>query len=1721
MKRSIRGVVAVLAGMAMAIPGAGIANAAPTPLTPIASDTTQHASTQKVRVMVVLKDQPTGASTAQESEYLAAQDAKLGDWSKRYGLQVRRQFGYLVNAFSAEMPENRIAALAAQPGVRSVTKARTYTPADESSDELTQTAAARAATGGPDGTGTVVAVIDTGIDASHQDMRLSAAGEAGAKIKNVKPGGQFTLKVPYGHNFADENDQVKDLTSSQHGMHVSGIVAANGGADADIATNGRVNGAAPEAQLLAMKVFSNDVAKSGSAHDDDIVAAIEDSVKHKADIINMSLGSPNGFSGSDFGIQKAINTATAQGVLVVVAAGNEGLLSSLSGDTTDYYGTLDNATVGSPSTTSGALSVAAVEGKSVVESKAESYIGASTTPEFTFAYSHQAGDYVTTPTAIADGGLGKPDQLTGVKGKIALIKRGEINFSDKIANALAAGATGVVVWNHEAGGEAFVSMAGTDGVTDPVAFIGNSAGTRLHDELAAGEDVRITLTNGNVVTANDAALTPSSFTSWGPTPSLDFKPELAGIGGNVYSTLNDNTYGTMSGTSMATPNVAGISALLLQKLREKSPSASAQDEIAHMRTAMVNTAKILTDPDGVPYAPRQVGAGLVQTVDAIDTDVTATVQGSATVALKEITSARTLTVTLKNSGTVARTFTTGSTVINESEGSDGVIGTIRATDEAATASATTVTVPAGGSATVDFTVTPNAGRADHYIEGWLRLTSADATQPSLSLPFLGFVGDWNGEPIVDPPASTGKSLFEALFETDAHSTTLRTVSGDDTGTAAGATWISPNGDRVQDSVYPALALLRGATHIDYQILDASGKVVAQPGQSNEVAPDLLSDIYSGKASGQHEATEAIFDGSTWNAKEGGDTLLPDGRYTYRISATLADGYRAQATDLPFGIDTVAPTIALRSTDRSGDDVVLTYSFTDDASGWGSATAEVGFDGQSATVSGGANGTFTVTVPGAAKDPAAAHHVVVTARDAAGNAATDTHFFAQGLLVNGLAALTSGPINDQSTDANGHVLVKAGVVTLSVTATDGIASVSANGTTPVGVDPATHTASLPLPLTANAVNTVTLTGLDSSGKTVATEAPFTITYDTVAPELSLSSPTVGTDGLVHASDGKVTVAGTVSDNLSKSPVVTVNGKDVTVTDGAFSVDLSDLTSRVLSLTASDGVNVTQQVLVLSSESVSGSPLIDTMSVDPSNSVILGLNAHSAGVSGASAGTPVLTITGRLNRQPRNFTIAGRTVRVATDGTFSFELPLVSGLNDTNFTLVDSDGTPVLDTTLKIYYDQTAPEVSLDSPKLHPGTDGVPTLFTNSSPVTLAGTVQDDTTGYTLSVNSDVVKDFSSLSDLGAATKQAWSWTGEVADGDTLRLRVVDQMNNGLDQRIPVVIDTRKPGLVLTGVATGDVVTKGADTPVAISASDAHLDSLEVSVDGTPVDVTRGEDGTLHAAVAAGHLASGTHVITALATDYAGNATATSVTFVVNAAPVITGPDTVSVNPDDSGWKDTLLAHWKVDDDQADTVITADLSRLVPGDNELVLTATDSYGLTTTRTVHVVLERPVSALTSGCVSMQASFVKGDSLRATCSTSGNRTTVTVANAGATISGRLTVRTGEVMKVLRKSGSTWVPVIFEKVTGGVSFLGSSDATYMLVGPDHPGTTDNAGGTGSGSGSAGTGTGGGSSITPLHPGGLSHTGSNAEGIVLLGGFLAAAGALAFAVAKRRRGSDS
>lgn len=761
----------------------------------------------------------------------------------------RHTYTKVFNGFSADIEIADIEEIQNLPNVKSVHIAHKYaiptTPTGKNPDPTGNDMVYAPETWNLDytGEGMLVAVLDSGIDPSHADLALDNgvvpkyqaadianlintkdfASEAFAVEKENAGGGSVdfskvyqSLKVPYGFDYADIDTVVKvDMSkpqASMHGMHVSGTVGANGSS---------MKGVAPNAQIAMMKVFSDD---DEYAYEDDIVAGIEDAILLGADVINMSLGATAGFTNDNDPEQQAVNKAKAYGIIVAVSAGNSGHFGE---GHADGYPPLawnpDTGLLGSPSAGTGTLSVASIENMYAMLS----YMSAADGTKINFS---PAGRF--DPIEVFDSGavsyvdcnLGQTEDFAGkdVTGKIALIQRGAIGFTDKITNAQNNGAVGVIVFNHEDGGEAMVSMAYPDETgTIPAIFIGHTHGMSLLNQSTKTVEF-----NPNFVASftNLGAGEMSDFTSWGPTPSLEFKPEITAPGGDIYSLLNDNKYGTMSGTSMAAPHVAGGAALILEYIDKNISGVSGIERSRLAKRLLMSTSIPVDAPDGIHYSPRRQGAGMMDLKSAVTTDVyTIGDINESKVSLKQIDDEQfSFDVTLKNIGTKDHEFvisadaltdgnieeafnsseaveitgakitvsgvavrlasttsgavivTDKNTAVNGNLATQNIINARKAIDTAGNKVAV-VKVTSGSSTVITVNVdlrdsiTGKAFSNGYYdngmfVDGFVQFISTDENNynPTVGLPYMGFYGNWAKLPILDEDIfNSGMSYFGA------------------------------------------------------------------------------------------------------------------------------------------------------------------------------------------------------------------------------------------------------------------------------------------------------------------------------------------------------------------------------------------------------------------------------------------------------------------------------------------------------------------------------------------------------------------------------------------------------------------------------------------------------------------------------------------------------------------------------------------------------------------------------------------------------------------------------------------------------------------------------------------------------------------------------------------------------------------------------------------------
>ena len=472
-----------------------------------------------------------------------------------------------------------------------------------------------------DGRGRVLAIIDSNMDPTHSAFYLSPGVRprlAKLDINNFLNGGKLSIKdksaekklyediyrsekIPFGWNYNTNNKDLNpEKEEAAHGQHVSGTVAGN-----KFNIDGKTwRGVAPEAQLLMMNVM-----KKGSTSSNIYIRAMQDAIVMGADAVNMSLGSTKALPGQADGlVGKAINSGYAADTNFIIAAGNEG----------EYQGNLnienpDFGTIASPGIATNAITVASLENKNmfaqVLDYEEHKYAFRKAGTIF-----FEKGDY-----EFVDCGIGDPKDFEGkgVEGKVALIKRGGgITFTNKIKNAEAAKAIGVMIYNNVEG-ELGLAIEGTK---IPAVALTLEVGEKLLN--GKSNVVHIDMTPREVPNPEYGEL--SSFTNWGLAAGGYMKPDITAPGGHIYSTQTmGDTFGDMSGTSMATPHVTGGVGIIRDRLDDMM-FAGEVHKAALTKTILMNSAIPHLDPKtNVTTSPRRQGAGVMNLKKATELDFTA------------------------------------------------------------------------------------------------------------------------------------------------------------------------------------------------------------------------------------------------------------------------------------------------------------------------------------------------------------------------------------------------------------------------------------------------------------------------------------------------------------------------------------------------------------------------------------------------------------------------------------------------------------------------------------------------------------------------------------------------------------------------------------------------------------------------------------------------------------------------------------------------------------------------------------------------------------------------------------------------------------------------------------------------------------------------------------------------------------------------------------------
>ncbi len=644
---------------------------------------------------------------------------------------------------------------------------------------------------GYDGTGMVVAVLDTGLDSKHTAFSPDnfTSKHLGLTYDDVAALVQQTTaydilkgitvddvyineKVPFGFDYADNDSDVYS-THNNHGTHVSGVIVGN---------DDTIRGVAPNAQLVSMKIFSDVMDSTRTAW---VMAALEDCVILGVDVINMSIGTSCGFSRETDeeavnGIYEKIRKA---GISLIVAASNS-YSSSYGSESNGNLGLTSNpdtGTVGSPSTYEGAMSVASISGVETPYIKygetivyfVESVNSSSKENSF---FDVLLGDKDSAELEfVLVPGVGRSADYTGldVKGKIALVRRGSNTFEEKAIIAQEQGAAGIIIYNNVSGD---IKM-NVGEATLAVCSISQDDGEML---AAVGR--------GKLVIGRSQTSGPfiSDFSAWGPTPDLRIKPEITAHGGSILSAITGGGYDRLSGTSMACPNLAGVVVLLRQYVMEKFPSiANDNNQVnAMVNSLLMSTADIAFGKNGLPYAVRKQGAGLGSLSNALNTPAYLTTydrngkqMDKAKLELGDDpskTGVYEMTFAINNFGNATVSYDIGAYVMTEGVSDTKTsAGKTTVTEESfllegatitivsvsgGTQNGNNVSVSAGGKADVKVKITlSNEDKAylnksfenGMYVEGFVTLTATAGTEYDLNVPYLAFYGDWTVAPLFD------------------------------------------------------------------------------------------------------------------------------------------------------------------------------------------------------------------------------------------------------------------------------------------------------------------------------------------------------------------------------------------------------------------------------------------------------------------------------------------------------------------------------------------------------------------------------------------------------------------------------------------------------------------------------------------------------------------------------------------------------------------------------------------------------------------------------------------------------------------------------------------------------------------------------------------------------------------------------------------------------------
>ena len=883
----------------------------------------------EVEIIVVVNDSVADPdSRAQVNALLRTQKSALAQINRAIDARVepQRQYTTLLNGFSATVTYGQYKAIRKLDCVQSAFISPTFELLPDTANSNRMIGGGIYNTTGFTGEGMLVAILDTGVDMSHEIFRTapkspsltreklqSMLEQYDFQVEQIISGISvsdlyYSAKLPFQFDYGDRDKDGMPGDKGSHGTHVASTAAGN------VGVNDAVMGVAPQAQIINMNVFKS----TGGASYADILAALEDCILLGVDVANLSLGSDCGYI--DYDSEDAFTKSLLD---VFERTGESGVSLAVAA--------VSNGMVKGPYVTVGGKDLAYQDSATISEDE--------NAKPFRSLSARGSIEYVVVPNYGAEEDYAGLD-LTG---KIALVQRGGgMYYEQKERNAANAGAIGMLVYNNVPG---MLYMSITDWKI-PCAFISQAAGEYMKQQ----ETKTLSVASADAL-VESPTYGMADFSSWGATPELTLKPEITAPGAGIYAAVPGG-YESMDGTSMASPHAAGGMAIVQQALKARDNSMTGAQRKHMTDTLLMSTAHVIYDDNGVPYSPRKQGAGLMSINDAVNTRGYLSVEGMERPKLElkddpAMKGVYTMNFTVHNTGSDTLYYDVTPLVLTDTteayvNGSGQEFSTISGSSRLLPHTFTTncennrVAVAPGKTADVTVTVTvTDEGRKmlaqfpnGSYVEGFVTLTQVAAdgsalTDPiDLGLPFLAFYGDWTKAPIMDSTdywetldgsASQAQAYMNTAFSSSSENT-VDTYLGDNNYTSvpylADRNAISPNNDDFMDSLTGIYTgLLRNTKSLKYTITGANGQVYYSK-DCEYVGKSIYSyDYYRIVPAG----VDAEYDGiEPWYGTDSHNAKLPNNtKATVTIEATLpyGDGVgtnQKHSWSFPITIDTEEP-----------------------------------------------------------------------------------------------------------------------------------------------------------------------------------------------------------------------------------------------------------------------------------------------------------------------------------------------------------------------------------------------------------------------------------------------------------------------------------------------------------------------------------------------------------------------------------------------------------------------------------------------------------------------------------------------------------------------------------------------------------------------------------------------------------------------------------------------